>query len=331
MSEHRWSAAADTLITLSSDEKYFPLAKGLILSLIAAKLPASGVALAFVDIGCSSASLAWLADKGVRVIVPDEQIMGVLAHPRFGYHRAQTCRPFLPDLFPNAQTYIWLDCDTWVQRADAIKLLVEVSRANVGKIVLCPESHYSYTKINDNVSARRTELHSYYAPPYGEALAAKMSNKTMLNSGVFALTRNSQIWGAWKDEVKSLYMRTYAQNESLVRHFAEQISLNVLLADRRDCVLIDPLNNYISLWTPPYLDARGVVRVVLPPNAEIGIVHLAGWGRFGRAYLKRGLLYSAGSYLSVSDENHLLEACRARGSSVPDRRQDIEGRIQART
>ena len=163
----------DTLIAMSSDEKYFPLAKGLILSLLDAHALDARMGIAFVDIGCSPASRAWLLEKGVQVIQPDERVMGELAQPRYGYHRSQTCRPFLPELFPGVRTYVWLDCDCWVQARDAINVLRSAAVSNAGKIALCAEIHYSYSRLNDNVAARRAELYSYYVPTYGPGVAAK--------------------------------------------------------------------------------------------------------------------------------------------------------------
>lgn len=292
----------DTLIVLSADEKYFPLAKGLILSLLEGCVRARDCDIAFVDIGCSGQSIAWLSGMGVRVGLPDAASMGDLADKRLGYHRAQTCRPFLPELFPGPKNYIWLDCDTWVQNVLAIEILRSAANSHPGRIALCPESHYSYTVVNENTAARRAELYSYYAPLYGEAVASYMADRTMLNSGVFALCADSSLWDEWKCEVHALFTRRYAHSNTGVLHFAEQMALNVVLAKRNDAVLVDPLLNYICCWTPPLVDDLGVVRVPLLPHSPVSIVHLCGgWSRFGKRYLESGLLYRRGDYLTKDD------------------------------
>lgn len=296
-------AAPDTYIALSADEKYFPLAKGLILSLLDAGILGADLRLAFLDIGCAPASLAWLAERQVTVRTPDENIMGALAASSFGYHRAQTCRPFLPELFPGARIYIWIDCDAWVQSAEAIHDLRSAATSQLGSIALCPECHYSYKPINDNVAARISELFVRYEPLYGAQIAGAMAQRTMLNSGVFALAGASPLWNDWKMAVTDHYTRTYAQHTSSILHFAEQMSLNVLLAGAHEAVLLDPIYNYVCLWTLPIVDEREVVRVSLAPYRKIGIVHLAGgWRKFGDIYFRHKLLYKGGRYLTAADQ-----------------------------
>src|SRR5262245_48555964 len=56
------------LVVFSCDQKYFPLAKGLVLSLKGAGLGQSGIGLAFIDIGCTPQALQWFSDQGVRVL-----------------------------------------------------------------------------------------------------------------------------------------------------------------------------------------------------------------------------------------------------------------------
>src|SRR4051812_23474482 len=103
------------LVVFSWDEAYFPLAKGLVLSLENQGLERSGIGLGFVDIGCAADSLNWLRDRGVRIVSPAEDALDGLGQSVKGYHVSQICRPFLPKLFPDADCFVWLDSDVWVQ------------------------------------------------------------------------------------------------------------------------------------------------------------------------------------------------------------------------
>jgi hypothetical protein len=298
----------DTIVAFSCDEQFFPLAKGLVLSLIEAGAPDLGARMALLDIGCSSASLGWFRQRGVEIRVPRESVMGPLADPSLGYHRSQVCRPFLPELFPGAKVYIWLDSDTWVQDVGALVTLRSAALLGNRHMGICPECHYSYLAINDDGEGRRAELQGYYQPIYGESVATRMANRPVLNSGVFALAADSALWNAWKSEVADAYSRDYPVNRNIVLHYAEQVSLNVLLANRREAALVDPLNNYLCFWHLPHRDAGGVVRVSLLPNPKIGIVHLCGWRWHGKQYLDLGLLFRSGAYLDAREREMMLGA-----------------------
>ena len=140
-----------TLVVFSCDQKYFPLAKGLVLSLKTAGLAQSGIGVAFIDIGCNPQSLKWFSDSGIRVL-PLSALMEIEAMRSVsGYHLAQVCRAYLPTLFPDARCFIWLDSDLWVQIGDTIKLLASWAIANHERLFICPEWHYSYETFNNDV------------------------------------------------------------------------------------------------------------------------------------------------------------------------------------
>jgi hypothetical protein len=306
-SRQTMSASVDTLIICSCDQTYFPLAKGLVLSILdAGPLPA-GVGLGFVDIGCEPAAIEWLLERNVMVRRPDEGDMGILADPGWGYRRSQLCRPFLPALFPQVPVLIWIDCDSWVQDASIFPCLRAAVRREPDKLFIAPEFHYSYTKIIEDAVGREQELFSYYEPAFGRDIAEPLSMRPPLNTGLFAMSAGNPLWQAWGYEVRRLYGPSSRDLAPRVRHMMEQTALNGV-ARRIGCVvLIDPLYNYLSLWTRPKRDAEGVVRVALPPHLPIGIIHLAGgWKHFGRDYFNEGLLYRCGDYLTESDRSTLF-------------------------
>jgi hypothetical protein len=99
-----------------------------------------------------------------------------------------------------------------------------------------------------------------------------------------------------------LYLEDLVSSDPAVRHMAEQIALNVIaVRDSRVC-LLDPIYNYLTLWTPPFRDPNGVVRSAFPPHMPVGVIHLAGgWKALGESYYSRGLLYRGGAYLDPAD------------------------------
>jgi hypothetical protein len=296
-----------SLIVCSCDQTYFPMVKGLVLSITeSGALPANS-RMAFLNLGLDGAALQWLENHGVLVRELTHAAVGELADPRLGYQRAQACRPFLPRLFPDEETLIWMDSDMWVQEPGVLAALVNAVAERPDHLFIAPEWHYSYVYINDDIDGRHAEMYSYYAPVYGETVARRLSKLPTLNSGFFAMRADNPIWDLWSAEVAQHFLgdpRRYAPH---VRHMIDQIALNVIARRVNRIALLDPLCNYICTWKRPVKDDLGVVRVALAPGAPIGIVHLAGgWKEFGERYLREGLFYRGGTYLEESDMQTLF-------------------------
>jgi len=303
----RTEAYPDTLIVCSCDRSYFPLVKGLILSLLDPGPLPEGIGLGFIDIGCDAEALRWLTERGVYVRKLEEGAVGRLADAALGYQRAQACRPFLPRIFPEAQVFVWMDSDMWVQDRTVFAYLRKAARSEPDKLFISPECHYSYLPINADTEQRRHEMYSYYEPAYGAEIAQSLCKRFTLNSGFFAMHAANGIWVEWARQVRRLFLDEYDRYPSIVRHMADQVALNVIANGSARVRLLDPLYNYISHWTPPVRGEDGVVRVALPPHVPVGIVHLAGgMAYFGRAYFEQGLFYRAGAYLTPDDARMLF-------------------------
>lgn len=300
-------ADIDTLMVCSCDQRYFPLAKGLILSIVEQGTLPAGVGLGFVDIGCEPEALQWLRQHGARIRMMDPLVLGGLAAPELGYQRSQTCRPLLPKMFPEVSRLIWLDCDAWIQDMSILAYLREALARNREQLFIAPECHYTYTTINEDSERRQNEMYGYYEQSFGTEVAVKMSRRVTLNSGFFAMAAENPLWAEWETEVRRIFLGSRTGGNGIARHMAEQLALNVAATRSPNVTLLDPLYNYVCLWNPPFRDADGVVRVALPPHAAVGIVHLAGgWRLFGERYRDRGLLYRSGGYLTDADRRGLF-------------------------
>jgi hypothetical protein len=295
------------LVVFSCDQKYFPLAKGLVLSLRAAGLAQSGIGIGFIDIGCNPQSLKWFSDQGIRVLplsalTAIEDIRAIK-----GYHLAQVCRAYLPRLFPDVRCFVWLDSDLWVQIGDTVKLLAQWASSDRERLFICPEWHYAYETFNNDVMTFHVRnVGSYYAAAYGEDVAAKMAVRPFLNTGVFAMAAENPLWGLWAADMKTLYARDYVEGGDLARHMADGLSLTRLAAETSRGAMVDPLFNFACIWALPFRDNAGVVRVALPPYAPIGIVHLNMWTARRRFYFEQRLLFQEGRYLTDDERGQLL-------------------------
>jgi lipopolysaccharide biosynthesis glycosyltransferase len=97
-------------IISAADEGYFPLLKGLVLSIIEHR-PNENMGIAALDIGMRADQIAELQSLNV-VVTPakwDFDFRGMDETPR--YLQAMTARPCLPNYFPDTDLLIWIDAE----------------------------------------------------------------------------------------------------------------------------------------------------------------------------------------------------------------------------
>src|SRR5262245_24477855 len=129
------------ILVTGSDSRYFPLMRGMILSVLA-KPEGRHVDIGVLDCGLRSDEVAWCLGQGARLVEPRWDVSfggGLTVEPSF---RAMTARPHLRRYFPGYETYLWLDADVWVQDWSAPRLFLEA--AQLGDISIVPEMHRSY-------------------------------------------------------------------------------------------------------------------------------------------------------------------------------------------
>ena len=294
-------------VCFACNEAYIPLCKGLLFSILDARrmFPRDwDISLNFVDIGCSAASLDFLRGHGVvaHSFSRASHLPGVSPGQAPAYADAQLCRPFLPEVVPDHDVYVWIDCDIWVQGHDAIPTAAGAARAFPGKIVICPEYHYGYMAQRNLRYAVIAHRH-WYVSLYGEDVAEELCFRPLFNSGFFALERKSVLWEQWGEELRRLYA---GDADGATLHFAEQIGLNRLIQREQAFVPLDPLFNYACGGSAVFRNPQGRVVVGYPPFTPVKCAHLLDFPRYGAMYLQKGLLYKGGKYLDDAERASLL-------------------------
>lgn len=290
MSGHR------TAVIFSSDEAFAPLAKGLVGSIVD-HADTNEFALHLVDIGCSDATKTWMLDRGVSAIGFDrKRFLTVSSNSVLkDYQDAQLCRPFLPQLAPGFDTYIWIDSDIWIQDLDSLRLYENLSIDNRDKIVISPLIDVSYSYFYKDSTEFCAYNNVWFTDAYGPTVAKTYSNRVVLSSGLFALRGNSPLWSRWAEEIRHILRRQFSSHDSL--HLFEQTALNYLAYATGDFVPVSARHNY-NCHIGNAIRLRDRVVVGNPPHEDIGIVHLSASGRMMMKYLDNGLLYKEGAYLT---------------------------------
>ncbi len=290
---------ADLAIVTSCDERYAPLAKGLILSLRANGFPQEGQQLCLLDIGCSNATLDWMAAQNVVVVhlKASDHIPFSIAHLP-AYVAAMAFRPFIREVFADFNVYLWIDADTWVQQASSIHLYHQLASSKDHEIVISPLIDVGY-KLHYNGRVFKQDLDRIYRAIYGD-LGSELAWQAILGAGVFAMRHDSKIWGAWAAELPVVYKNDYRGTPDAL-HLAEQTALNRVIYTLGGAAYLDATHNYhMCAGSTKFLDGRLVTHY---SNRTIGIAHLCGLSSYAEIYVRAMAFYDRGRYLTEDELN----------------------------
>jgi hypothetical protein len=263
-------------IVSAADAKYFPLLAGMVRSLVdhGVTLP-----LSILDLGLTGEQQTWLRDHGATLATPgwDLDFPGRADVP--SHYRAMTARPHLPKHFPGHDVYLWLDGDTWVQRAHVLDFFLRAALA--GKMAIVPELDRSYWTMYKPPKLWGQNQKAF-AWSYGLNAGYRLGRNPILNSGVFALSGEAPHWRLWADAHRRALHRSGLRSAISGKNFyfflSEQTALNyVVFADKAPTTLLPAYCNWFCSKGEPMLSPEEHL-LVEPhePHEPIGIVHLAG-------------------------------------------------------
>jgi hypothetical protein len=297
------------VICTGSDTNLFYLAKGLILSLRRV-LQLHDVELAFFDLGCTQQELAWLEARTHKLIKPkdDFDISGMETFEP--YRLGQACRPLLPNYFPGYSSYMWMDADVWIQDPAIVKKFFDMAEKNLTAIV--PECDVAYPFLRDPAAALQFHRYKYHqwSASYGEDEARKYALLPIFNNGVFAMGAQSTIWSLWERNLALSLQR------GLTALF-DQLSLQKTLLEAGGMHALPSRANWMSHYALPQRRAEdGVWIEPRFAGQPIGIMHLVAAVR-RESYLRHGMLYDDGDYLSPEEVPENLRAAFLAGRRRP--------------
>jgi hypothetical protein len=228
------------------------------------------VAVCVLDVGLRPEQRERLGSRVDRVVEPGWDLDFPSCADTPAWYRAMTARPFLPKHFPDVQTFVWLDSDTWLQDWRVVELLVRASRSAGGKALgIVPEIHRSFTHLfapNPNVQGILT---ASYAASFGQTVGRQLGARPVFNSGAFGLGRESPVWANWAEKLR----------EGLQAHadkWTEQNALNLVIYSGGASVEMLPAwCNWPCHLRPPMLDRAGR-KLTEPsmPYEALSLVHL---------------------------------------------------------
>ena len=295
------------VIVTGSDSNLFFLVKGLILSLRHV-LSLHDAELAFFDLGCNPKELAWLEKRTHKLLKPKDDF-GISDMAKFQpYRLGQSCRPLLPDYLPGYSNYMWIDADTWIQ--DPAIILHYIKPLSNDDAVVTPELDVAYRWYRDRPSPYHNYKLMQWASSFGEEVARKYALLPIYNNGVYAISQTSPVWKAWASNLALSLKRGLTD-------LFDQLSLQKTLLETGKWIALPSRANWMCHYALP--EQRPDDGIWIEPRyagQPIGIVHLVA-EKMRETYLRQGLLYDGGDYLSPEEVPANLRASFLAGRRRP--------------
>lgn len=260
----------------SSDHAYYPILREWIHS-IRQFHASKSLDICILDTGMTDAQISALTPHITKIVkaewpaqIPKHRIRGR------EYFKACVNRPFLPELFPGYDLYLWMDADTWVQDWQSVELFLEGARRK--KLAVAAQSDRAYRK------GMRVEwlpflpfpikAKSFYFANARKAFGLKTAQRLfpyhVLSAGVFALHKDAPHWEKWQE----LIIQALKKGKPFT---AEQLTMGMMIH----------LDNYPAEIMPawchwlceaPLIWNTETQKFIEPylPHHEIGILHLTG-------------------------------------------------------
>lgn len=263
------------LIT-SADAHYYPLLRELLASVRRHPQSSSLAAIGIIDAGLDSAQRKNLENDGYKVVdgiwpvaLSEKSIQGR------EFLKACVSRPFIPDLFPGFDIYLWLDADTWVQDWSAIDLLI--AGAMKSGLAIVPQVDRAYGKtmrlswLGPLPFRPRSFYYSNARKAFGGRTARKLFPFPTINAGVFAMHGQAPHWQRWQELIRQALKKGNIFT-------AEQLTLGMLIyIDGFSVEKLPSFCNWLCENKPLYdLAQRRFIEPYLP-HQPLGILHLSGF------------------------------------------------------
>lgn len=263
-------------IVTSADYKYYPLLGELLSSIMRHPRSKDLSAICIIDAGLDSAQRKNLENLGYTVAdglwpipLSEKRVKGR------EFLKACVSRPFIPEMFPGHDTYIWLDADTWIQDWSAIDLLVAGAMKTGLAVVPQVDRAYGKTMRLSWLGPIPFRPRSFYYSNARKAFSGKIARKLFpfptINAGVFAMAGNAPHWQRWQELIRKALEKGNIFT-------AEQLTMGMMIyLDNYPAERLPAPCNWLCDNKPLFDPTQQ--RFVEPylPHQPIGILHMTGY------------------------------------------------------
>ncbi len=265
-----------TALISGADKNYYPLLIEWLHSIRAFK-QSEGMDICIIDSGMTPDQLATLKPLCKSIVCPDWP-SGLPEKKLKGNEGLKTnvCRPFIREIFPGYDTYMWMDADTWVQDWSAVQMFLNAANKKRNRLIATNGADRNAPKqIRVKWIGRwpRRVTNFYFsntASTFGFKAAKQLCTQAVINVGCFALSAAAPHWEHWK----KLVVKCAREGKLFT---SDQISLGVMIyLDGYKAEML-PSYTHWSCNLPPLWDPDKKLFVEpSTPHAPLGILHMHG-------------------------------------------------------
>jgi hypothetical protein len=259
--------AAKVCCVLASDEQFFYQVEAC-LGTLEQFLRADHIDFKLISLGLTADQTQRLSDRGMDVwtdLKPFPRYTDAPLHTV-----ALTCRPYLPEVFPGYDTYVWIDSDLRFLDPSALSYYIENSLNDSISIVIAHETEPTYTFNSDPVVASwyHRSKNGRNLEAFGIEAAKYLEFYNVHNAGLFAARADSPLWARYK--------RNLDRTLNLPFHpLREQDAMNVSLVEVRNIVQAPSTLNWLCTFSIPVPSPNGNGWVSpRDSGSRIAVVHL---------------------------------------------------------
>ncbi|MBU6235323.1 MAG: glycosyl transferase family 8 [Alphaproteobacteria bacterium] len=264
-----------TAIITSADSKYYPLLCELLAS-IKRHPQSADMTIGIINAGLTDQQVETL--KSQNHLVVDGIWPIPLSKRRLkgrDFLKACISRPFIPELFPSFDFYIWLDADTWVQDWSAIDLLLAGAKKTGLAVVPQVDRAYGKTMRISWFGPIPYRPRSFYYSNARKAFDFKTARLLFpyptINAGVFAMAGNAPHWKRWQELIRKALKKGNVFT-------AEQLTMGMMIyLENYPAERLPAPCNWLCDTKPLYDPTQH--RFIEPylPHQPLGILHLSGY------------------------------------------------------
>lgn len=191
------------------------------------------------------------------------------------YLKSCVCRPFIPDLFPGYDHYMWMDADIWIQDWRAIDLYLQGARS--GKLTITTQSDRAYKKqIRVKwLGPLPWKIRGFYVSnaltAFGLKTAKKILPYNVLNAGSFSMPGNAPHWKRWQE----LLLLALKKGKIFT---AEQLTLGMLTyLENYPAEILPAWTQWLCENKPMWNEEQNKFIEPYLPHEPIGLMHVSGF------------------------------------------------------
>ncbi len=262
-------------IVSGCDANFYPLLRELIASIRQFE-KADACDICVLDAGLLESQLSELSQLARHVRAPKWPAeISAKRYTGKDYLKACVCRPFINQLFPEYDMYVWLDADTWVQDWTAVEMFIEGAKsAEAIAITNGADRAYSKPVRVSWLGNWPRKIKNFYSSNghcvFGAKFARQMVEKYVLSAGCFALHKSAPHWHRWQTLV------VQAANKGKLFP-AEQLALGKMIhQEGYKAQLLPAYMHWLCACKPMWDNDRKLFVEPFLPHEPLGVLHLSG-------------------------------------------------------